>query len=454
MAINIAELEMCENIISDLIYGKTNVGKVEAVLSTGLSKCAFHGKTKKFTVTIVKSNRSKEPFFGARVYPSIDMMQRIIEDTVVECKPFKELHAAWGDITDWVIELDSSMFDRTIINLVPKEIMAAILHEIGHTVYSGMVIERFWRCYKSMQAHMKCAEKDAIRLGYALFMVPLSVSCGIRSWTRGRNAIKEEFYADKMVREAGYGDFYYSLLSKIIEAYGNAMVDENETASDNRVSERCRWAALNIVDATRRRTKLGNDLFMDSAKTPSDYVKALSARVLTAVGINMRERYSGDAVESWGAVESMIVEQPDLVMAKYQLSTNTDRFRTWDDAIECRLHQAKYTKGTAAFEAFGKKVAKNGLPSWLDIDRIQIEIDRITNHHDRAFVLEMIYSKMDEIQTFMEFTSDNPQLARRYEAEAKRMIDTLEGYREQVLARNNFASRYKVFVKYPEGYEG
>ena len=454
MAINIAELEMCENILSDLIYGKTNVGKVEAILSNGLSKCSFHGKVKNFTVTIVKSTRSKEPFFGARVYPSIDMMQKIIEAAVVDCKPIRDLQAAWTDITDWVIELDSSMFDRTIINLVPKEIMAALLHEVGHTIYSGQVIERFWRCYKSMQAHMRCAEKDAIKLGYALFMVPLSISCGVRSWTRGRNAIREEYYADKLVREAGYGDFYYSLLSKVIEAYGNAMVDENDTASDNRVSERCRWAALNIVDATRRRTKLGNDLFMDAAKTPSDYVKALSAKVLTAVGINMRERYSGDAVESWVAVESLIITNPDLVIEKYQLTTNTDRFRQWDEAIECRLHQAKYTKGTPAYEAFGKRVAKTGLPSWMDIDRIQIEIDRMTNHHDRAFVLELIYAKMDEIQTFMEYMNDDPVMRRRYEAEARRMIDTLNNYRDQVLSRNSFASRYKLFVKYPEGYEG
>lgn len=454
MSLNIAELEMCESVLSDLIYGKTNVGKVETVLSAGLSKCTFHGKMKKYTVTIVKSSRSKEPFFGARVFPSIDAMQKILEDTVVECKPFKELHAAWSDITDWVIELDSSMFDRTVINLVPKEIMAAILHEIGHTVYSGKPIERFWRCYKSMQMHMKCAEKDAVKLGYALFMVPLSVSCGIRTWTRGRNAIKEEFYADRMVREAGYGDFYYSLLSKIIEAYGNAMVDENETSSDNRVSERCRWAAINIVDTTRRRTKLGNDLFMDSAKTPSDYLRALCARVLTAVGINMRERYSGDAVENWTAVESIIINNPGMVEAKYQLTTNTKRFQDWDNAIECRLHLPKYTKGTAAYEAFSRKVAKGGLPSWADIDRIQIEIDKMTNHHDRAFVLDLIYAKMDEIQTFMEYLQNDPATWRRYEAEAQRMIDTLNQYREQVLSRNTFASRYKVFVKYPEGYEG
>ena len=114
----------------------------------------------------------------------------------------------------------------------------------------------------------------------------------------------------------------------------------------------------------------------------------------------------------------------------------------------------KYMPGTPAFESIMKGKVKKGLPSWNSIDNIQIEIDRMTNHHDRVFVLEMIYDKIDDINEFMDYIGSNPNEVRRYKDEAQRMLDELEGMREQVLRRKNFANRYSVFVKYPEGYEG
>jgi hypothetical protein len=54
----------------------------------------------------------------------------------------------------------------------------------------------------------------------------------------------------------------------------------------------------------------------------------------------------------------------------------------------------------------------------------------------------------------MQYVSSDPVLARKYQPEAQRMLDALEDKREQVLRRNSFANRYKVFVKSPEGYEG
>jgi hypothetical protein len=363
--------------------------------------------------------------------------------------PFRELSDAWQHIDHWVIELDSALFDRKDISLVPKEIMAAILHEIGHTVYSDKVLERFYRAYRSMKVHMKCAEKDTIKLGYGLFAIPLAVSCGVRSWARGKNGIKEEFFADKIVKECGYGDFYISLLSKIIEAYGSAIVDSSESEGDNKVSERVRWASLNIVDTTRRRKKLSTDLYLEGAKTPSKYLKVLHSKILNDSGVNLRERYSGDAVEC--TVAHLSMKDFDKT---FEINCDTERFRQLDSCMEACLHRDRYQKGTAAFESILKNKVKQGLPSWADIDRIQIEIDRMTNHHDRAFVLDMIYNKIDEINEFMQYVSSDPVLARKYQPEAQRMLDALEDKREQVLRRNSFANRYKVFVKSPEGYEG
>lgn len=443
------KLAVAEQAITDFITGKSTVQKLENVLGHVLSSCAFCGRSNTYNVTLIKTDNLKQPFFGARIYPAIDLLEKLVSETVVELHPFKEISASWRHIDHWVIELDSGLFNRNVISLLPKEIMAAILHEIGHTIYSDKVLERFYRSYKTMYVHMKTAEKDAIKLGYTLFTVPLAVSCGLRSWVRGRRAIREEFFADRIVNEYGYGDFYVSLLSKIVEAYGNSMIEDNDVECDNAVSERTRWASINIVDTVRRKNRLKDDMYLASARTPSMYLKALYAKTLNELGVNLRERYTGDAVEC--TIE--LLSDPQLDKA-YEMITDTDRFNWFSDAVEATLHRDKYTKGTPAFESILRNKLKKGLPSWHSIDSIQIEIDRMTNHHDRAFVLDMIYSKIDDINEFLDYIRGDENLMRKYGNEAQKMLDELDAQREAVLRRKNFANRYSIFVKYPEGYEG
>ena len=166
-------LAVAEQVLSDFINGKCNVKKVESVLSMVLSNCNFYNRKNTYEVTIIKNDRTKEPFFGARVYPALDLLDKIVNEIVVEYHPFKDIRTAWQRIDHWVIELDSGMFNRDIISLLPKEIMAAIMHEIGHTVYSDKVLERFYRSYKYMYVHMKNAEKDTLKL----CPFPLQASC-------------------------------------------------------------------------------------------------------------------------------------------------------------------------------------------------------------------------------------------------------------------------------------
>ena len=443
------KLAVAEQAITDFIMGKANVQKTEATIGAVLSSCNFYDRKNSYQVTIIKTDNLKQPFFGARVYPAIDLLDNIVSEAVVELHPFRDLEAAWRRIDHWVIELDSGLFNRNVISLVPKEIMSVILHEIGHTVYSDKVLERFYRAYRAMNAHMKTAEKDAVKLGYGMFAIPLAASCSLRSWVRGRNAIKEEFFADRIVNECGYGDFYISVLSKIVEAYGNSMVADNEVECDNIVSERVRWASVNIVDTVRRRNRLKDDMYLASANTPSKYLKALYSKTLNEMGVKLRERYTGDAVEC----QVDIMSRPDFQQA-YEMTTDTERFYQLSDAIEATLSRDKYKAGTPAFESILRGKLRKGLPSWNSIDNIHIEIDRMTNHHDRAFVLDLIYDKMDDINEFMDYVSKDPAQARRYQDEAQRMLDELEGMREEVLRRKSFANRYSVFVKYPDGYEG
>lgn len=149
------KLTLAEHTIGEFINGKITVQKLENVLSSIFSSCDFYNRKNSFDINLVKSDRSKETFFGARVYPAIDLLDKVVDETVVELHPFKDIQTAWKKVDHWIIELDSNMFNRQVISLVPGEIVSAILHEIGHTIYSDKAIERFYRAYRSMYIHMK-----------------------------------------------------------------------------------------------------------------------------------------------------------------------------------------------------------------------------------------------------------------------------------------------------------
>ena len=88
------------------------------------------------------------------------------------------------------------------------------------------------------------------------------------------------------------------------------------------------------------------------------------------------------------------------------------------------------------------------------MDTIYVEVDRIQNHADRRYVLDLIYHQEEKIQNFLELCDVNPELKGKYHGKMQSMLKELESMRQAVLAKRNFDKQYKVFVKYPAGYEG
>ena len=442
------KLLMIDDAFSDYLKGRYSISQLEKKIASVLAACSFYGRSNKYTIMVVK-NQGKEPFFGARIFPAIDDAHKIAEGVVVEGKPVQELRSAWKKIENWVIEIDSSIFDRNTLNLNPREMTAILLHEVGHTIYSDKVIERMYRAYKSAYVHMNIAEKETLKIAYALFMVPLSASCALRSWVRGRNAIKEEYFADKIVADNGYGENYVEALTKIIEAFGNSIVNTNNAEADADVETSIQWAMVNVCDMTKRKNRLKDELFYKTVKSSSGFLKALAVKILNELGVNMREKYTGDVVECTLDLFSM-----DNVEKAYEVNFDTAAYMQFDGMLERSLHADRYTPGTAAFESFRRNRVPDKLPSWEEVDKIKIEYDRMTNHYDRTFVLDLIYDLINQINEFMESIEDNPSKVRKFKPEADKMLAELEDLRRLVLRKSSFAKRYQVFVKVPDGYEG
>ncbi len=407
-------------------------------LSTILSNMLSDETPKHFEVEVINEDR-KETFFGMRIFPVIDNLDAIASDMVVEKVPFKDLCKKWRTIENWYIEIDAQVFDRYAINLIPQELVSLLIHEIGHVIYSEKPVEGFYKAYQEAYMRLRVADKASLKVLYLLYTIPLATACMPRSWFKKKRASNEEIFADSLATEMGYGEYLNSGLEKIIKAYGNTIQSDN---SDDMIESSIKWCNLNIIDLTKRQKKLKDDLFYQTLKSDSTYFKALSVKILNTLGLQLRENYSGAAVES--SLE--VIEQKDFIL-KHTSLFNPKVIGFYETRI-CAAQES------ANMQLALESKNKLSFPSQYDIDAIFVEVDRITNHHDRIYVLDLIYNKISELEKYKELCDMDITVKRKYGNKIEPMLKQLEELRRTVLDKRISNTKYKVFVKVPEGYEG
>ena len=432
-----------DDAFSDYIKKKITAQELEKRLSDFLSAVS----KKKIEVGIAP-NQDKEPFFGMRIFPMPEEMDSFLKGMEDEEKlSFNKVYQNWKNINAWYLEIDSQVFDRKVINFTPQELSALVLHEIGHTIYSETVIERFYYAYREYDARLGEEDKAAKKVLYVLNKIPLMLACGARKWKIGKNEIGAEIFADTTVAKLGYGDHLLSAFEKIIEAYGNSIGYMDDYHIDSAVKESIIWCNLNIKDLVKRKNTLKNGLYYQSIKTDSGFVRRVIYSIMQAVGINAKDKYTGQIIATESFADILAMEN---MLEKYDLIFDLKTF----GFLERRYLDAKNRAKIAVESLSRKKSNKIEIPEQLDIDIIYIEVDRIKNHMDRRYVLDLIYNQIEKIEKFQELFETNTDLKQKYEHKMKSMLAELESLRKAVLAKRNFDKDYKVFVKYPKGYEG
>lgn len=446
-AINEVKLQALDQLYSLFLQKKMNESTFETELGKALSALPLDSGQKTFTVSIVNKNHS-EPFFGFRIFPAFDQVNDLLNIAVNQKIGYRDLVKKWKSFTDWYIEVDANALDRVTLNFNPKECTALTLHEIGHTVYSDRVLERFYRAYQENYARLKMTDRASLKVLYSLYAIPLVTCCKLNDFFSRGGTIKEEYFADKVLIQNGYKEALVDAMNKIIHAYGNSIDAGSERAKDSQISASINWANLNIADLTKRRDKLKDDLYAQSLLSDSKYLKALSFKLLNRLGVKMREKYTGAVVESW--MDISCIGNPSEFLAAYEFYYDIIEYGKVSAALEsARLH----AEHEVAMEGlFGSKTPK--LPSQYDIDVIGIEIDRIENNADRIYVLDLIYNIMTQIDRFEDSIRQNNSDMRRYEATMKSMRDQLNMFRKTVIEKKISKKDYKLFVQYPAGYEG
>lgn len=443
-------LLLLENAYSKFLMKDTNETQLCRDIKAALDSLPFDGRRKEFDVQIT-NQRMSEKFFGMRVFPKIDELDNFCKELVNEDSDklikFNDLTKRWKTIDKWFLELDHTLFDRNTINFTPKELVALTLHEIGHIIYSDKPVEGFYRAYREAKVRMTVSERATQKLMYNIYMIPLSIACMQRRWVNDRNQIDVEIVADKTVAELGYGDYLVEAFNKIIRQFGS--VDYNQNQLQAEIDTSIQWCNQNISDVMRRKEKLKDELYYRAIRSKSNYMKAITIIMLDKIGFKMRERYTGSVVEN-----SLELLSDPKIMEKYEPIVVALESARFDKQLNALLH----TEEVAMEAVFNRrKKIKTELPSKYEIDAISIEVDKITNHHDRIFVLDLIYEVLERINNFEEAISPDPNLVRRWTGKINDMKSQLEQLRQAVLEKKVFSSNYKFFVKLPpeaEAYSG
>lgn len=439
-------LLLLENAYMSYITKETSEKKMCKDIEVALSSMPFDGNHKEFIVQVVKSSTG-DKFFGMRVFPVIEELDAFCDsiiDTGEQSVKFIDITRRWKNIKKWCIELDSHIFDRSVINFTPKELTALTLHELGHVIYSDAPLENFYRAYLEAKSRLNNAQKATQKLMYNIYMIPLSIACMQRRWVNGKNQINVEIIADRTVSELGYGEYLVEAFNKIMRTFGSMNYNQNQQEAE--VATSVNWCCNNIADVMKRKENLKDELYYQAIKTKSNYMKAISIIILDKLGFKMRERYNGYAVEN--TIE--LLSDPD-VLTKYAPIIDALESAKFD-----RAYNALFTNNDIAIESvFNKrKKIKVELPSHYDVDAIAVEVDKITNHYDRIFVLDLIYEVLERVNNFEEAISIDPALVKKWDPKITAMKNSLDVLREATLNKKSFDKKYKFFVKVPEGYEG
>lgn len=404
---------------------------------------------RQFNITIVdNTSREIEPFFGMRIFPSTEVLDNLMRDIEIIVPSFLTILSRWRKISYWNIEFDSRLFDKSRITFNQKELTAMLLHEIAHTIYSGNALEVFYHAYQECRLKRTVSTKACAKAFYFLYTVPLSLACGLRNWKLKGNELREEFYADENVQKEGYGEHLLSAFEKIIKAYGSSNSSNYRNEIDT-VKQSILWCDKNISDLEQRQAHLKDELYNTGASTSSSSIKKTINSIMGKLGLKRKERYSGSiATESGLSLQDYddkqsFVDKNELV---YDIAT-LSKLQQYRHSLQQGMEQS------IAQEAFGHR-KKDDIPSQLDVDTIFVEVDRISNHADRRYVLDLIYNQEEKIERFKELFEYNSSLKRKYSGKMESMLRELESMRQAVLNKRSFDKNYRVFVKYPAGYEG
>lgn len=411
-----------EECIREVQYKKNveqNLKTIGRLLSREFSEYARTNAHKvDFNVSII-DNKSGN-LFGASVYPSIETLANVTR-LLTEERPTSELLAeVWRDSDEWNIELDSVMLYDTTLKASPGEVLAVILHELGHVAFSNSVPERLNRVFRTYTMIQSLKVKNILKdvhVSKKILYFPIIAACASTNFKIGNN-IKKEIIADDFAYRCGYGEDLVNFIDKLLISQGNSLINRSENSMDDDVKIFMQWSVENLSELQFRKNKLKRSLKLELLRNPSKYTK----QIVEAI---RNEMFGNDKGDSY----TQLVQESFIMNGIRRAKNNT---------VKCidKIHKLKPLK-------------------WRDLDMYEAELLRVESVDDKIFLLENLHDELDRAnlalqlieQGRMDKVGQSKQTVQEYRTEVIKLIEkakSIEIHKE----------KFGLYVKYPEGYEG
>lgn len=370
----------------------------------------------------VMVDNSTHKFFGMTVFPSMNTCESIITNIIEGKSKSSNVLDIWKGNKDWVIEIDSLLFDDLNLNVNPKELTAILMHEIGHTVYSNSIPQRLFKVMRYQMTTVKLSVRNMMsNVKMKALITPVVIeACSTKILKYVSE--KDENEADKFVVNIGLGDALNSFINKLLVAYGNSMLNKRERDAEMDIESVFEWSITNIEELRSRKTKLKKELTIQMISTPSIFIKKAFNDIKGLF-------FGGDSLVKFDQLvtEQTMLESYDTLVKNTEYEIMTEMF-----------HNNKI-----------KKIDRS------EVDYIRIQTENISSSDDKIYLLDLIYYQTEVIKNGLKLIAEGKQnKVRETKSELDDMMKELQELRQVVLRFKIPEKSFSVFVKYPKGYEG
>lgn len=377
-------------------------------------------------ITIVPSE--KDDFFGMSIFPSKSTADKIV-DCMLNNKPLEAYEEIWKDENSWIIEIDYKLIYDNKLSANPPELTAALLHEVGHTIYSNSIPQKLHKTMSLAYLQLPAKIKRIIKLkdrGFKKVFLPVVAQASLTP----SYSLKKELEADKYVVKMGYGAELDQLLQKILTAYGSRFVEYSGAEQEKDLRVACKWSTEQANELQMRKDFLRQSIDRVSLVSPSKYVKELFNDMNNSIFKGMQ---SFDEMVSRGNRGRFVTEG-------FVDFSKPENFNF--------VTEAMFKEKLDKFRRI-KKVTDN------DIDIIAIQVDRIENQNDKIYLLDIIYDYTETLDLMEECLHNGKKdRVQMTEKQIKDRRSRLNELRVQVLKYQIPEKPTGYFIKYPLGYEG
>lgn len=334
---------------------------------------------------VIYTNNTDKMFFGMAVMPI--MKADDVYDILQSHEPYR--------ITEYYLELDSKLFKPTL-NMSARELVAIILHEVGHMVKDNAPMDEV---RKNIDLYLM-QNKDTITMTDSIHykeILLFGIKDALRKVTSIFETDESEFIADEFVVGCGYGAELESALNKIVNNSYNINKDV-----DNKIIV-LSWTLRLYKDVKLRRISAIRSMRRGKELTPSKLEKKEMDNVIRRL-----ERIDDDAL-----IESVY----DDISAKYTAA----------------VKQMKY-KGIRGFED--------------DLYEYSLRSQNLETEADALLLLNQINTRMSIIDDYI--TSEDLS-----EAERKRWFNLYDKYvklRDDMAKKSIYQNRTRLYINYPVNY--